>query len=437
MGYEQFGPAGPYTPDKAARNGVSGLAIIQCKAASSGDLSACEILYEAPGDFGFGPASRALIAAHRVKAPASVRPPPGAPDVIVRLTVPFILPGAHADPMQQLFFQSVDDGKDGRWDEALAGLTSVIKARPNYAPAFLKRAEIYQAQGRNDDALADLDRTIALRNVYDPRPKLYDSTGQRMFAEQDLDYALAYYLRATIRADRGLSDLAIDDYGQALSMAPDYRDAVLDRGATYDERGQYDLAVADADRAIKLKPGADAYRVRGAADAHAGRQDLALANFGHALELDPKDAQAYLARGAIFFGKAAYDRAIQDFDQAIASAPKLAAAFQYRALARAMSGQGLEQALADCDQELAFQPNDPGALSVRSLVNFRLARYDRAVADADTAAAAGAHTARTLFVGGAAKRRLGRSAEGDADIAAALVKDPKIREAASGYGVTP
>ena len=429
--------AGPYEPDKAQRNGVNGVAVIECKTDSAGDLSTCQLIAQAPEDFGFDMASFVMAKAHAIRAPVSMRPTQAGALVTVRLTVPFIVRGVLSDPVELDYLLAADAAGRAHFDVAISGFSAVIKARPDYAPAYLKRGLTYYQLNQADLAIKDLDRAITLRSASLPKVPSQAMDERPMPSEQDTDYALAYYVRASLHADRGETDLSISDYGEAIKLKPEYRDAYLDRAIAYDTKGAYDLAIADDDQAIKLQLGVDAYRNRAAAQAHAGRFAMAIADYDRAVALEPQDAQTYLNRGATYHQQGAYEQAIKDFDQAITMDAHLGVAFQYRCMARAMSGKALDLALADCDQSLTLKPGDPGALSVRSLVQFRLARFDRAVADADAALASHQATPRTLYVRGVAKRKLGDAAAGDADIAAAKALDPKIVETAAGYGVSP
>ena len=53
----------------------------------------------------------------------------------------------------------------GRDAEALPPLTRAIELRPNLVPALMLRAEVFAALGREDDAIADRRRAVAI----DPR----------------------------------------------------------------------------------------------------------------------------------------------------------------------------------------------------------------------------------------------------------------------------
>jgi tetratricopeptide (TPR) repeat protein len=87
--------------------------------------------------------------------------------------------------------------------------------------------------------------------------------------------------------------------------------------------GDYDLAIADLDKAIQLDPkSATAYNNRCSAYFHKGDNDRAITDCEQAIQLDPKYA-AYNDRAVVYDAKGDYDRAIADYDEAIRLAPKI------------------------------------------------------------------------------------------------------------------
>jgi len=102
-----------------------------------------------------------------------------------------------------------------------------------------------------------------------------------------------------------------------------YAIAYSNRGFAYYNKGQYDRAIANYDKAIKLDPKfAIAYNNRGIAYGQKGDDDRAFADFDTAIKLDPKSADTYYNRGIVYGQKGDYDRAIADFDTAIKLDPK-------------------------------------------------------------------------------------------------------------------
>ena len=94
------------------------------------------------------------------------------------------------------------------------------------------------------------------------------------------------------------------------------------RGFAYHEKGEYDRAIADYDRAIQLNPD-DAYPLsnRGNAHEHKGEYDRAIADYDQVIKLKPDHALSFYNRGIAFRLKGEYDRAIRDYDRAIELKP--------------------------------------------------------------------------------------------------------------------
>jgi tetratricopeptide (TPR) repeat protein len=114
----------------------------------------------------------------------------------------------------------------------------------------------------------------------------------------------------------------------------------------------------------------------------------------------------------------------------------MAGALNSRCWARALGGQELDKALADCNTALKLKPNTADFLDSRGLVYLRQGNYDKAIADYDAALRLAPKTAWSLYGRGLAKSGKGMSAEGQADIAAATALQPKIAERAASFGIT-
>jgi tetratricopeptide (TPR) repeat protein len=111
-------------------------------------------------------------------------------------------------------------------------------------------------------------------------------------ATSDHDRALAYTFRAG--AKRQGSDMAgaIADYGQALSLLPDFPPALIGRGMAYRETKDDAHATTDFDQALKLQPkSAKALYERGLAKRDSGDASGGDADIAAAKTLDPKIAE--------------------------------------------------------------------------------------------------------------------------------------------------
>lgn len=147
-----------------------------------------------------------------------------------------------------------------------------------------------------------------------------------------------------------------------LVCAQNWRD-YYNQAVDLDEAGQTREAVAAYRKAIELGGGQPdiwkAFNNLGDLFRTLGQYDLALANLNKALEINPNYALAYNNRGNVWFAQRDYDKAISDYDKALVIEP---GATTYRNRGRAWAHKGqYEKAVADCDQAIALEPNSAEA----------------------------------------------------------------------------
>ncbi len=132
-----------------------------------------------------------------------------------------------------------------------------------------------------------------------------------------------------------LFGLAIQDHGQAITVAPKDGAVYLDRGRSYYDRAAYaepgdaesracfDNALADFTRTTQLDPAsADAFDMRGLVFTALGDHDHAIEDFTRLQTLNPslgktRLADAYCLRGAARTAAKNYDLAIADYEKAV------------------------------------------------------------------------------------------------------------------------
>jgi tetratricopeptide (TPR) repeat protein/predicted aspartyl protease len=253
--------------------------------------------------------------------------------------------------------------------------------------------------------------------------------------------ASALARRGDASAARGDYAAAVADLTRARASAPDNADYAFDRARAYRDEGQIDLAMADAADAIRLQPDhllalmlrADLWMVK--SDEVRARADIDAAG-----RVVPKSSDTHMAVADLYIAADEPAAAIGQYDLWLQSHPEdvgRAKAFNGRCWARALLGQALAKALADCDAALRSNSKAASVLDSRGLVYLRLGQLDKAIADYDAALAIDPKIAWSLYGRGIAKLRLGQTAEGKADIAAAVALAPKLPTTAEGYGVTP
>jgi len=168
-------------------------------------------------------------------------------------------------------------------------------------------------------------------------------------AKSNGERAVAYADRADAYADKSrysrvmkliaaedynkLFDLALQDYNQAIALAPDNADMYYRRGNAYYSRAGLDMitaptsvflapAKADFSRATEMNPkNAMAFDMLGLTDSSMGNWTEAIADFKQESGLDRLQrlrlSDAYCNRGTVYMGEKKYDLAISDLNQSI------------------------------------------------------------------------------------------------------------------------
>jgi lipoprotein NlpI len=166
-------------------------------------------------------------------------------------------------------------------------------------------------------------------------------------------------------------------FGQGLSWAFE------NRCAAYVDNKQFDLAIADCNRAIEFDPTARGYVNRGNAFSAKGDNDQAIADYNRAIGLNPKEATAFSNRGRAFYAKGENDRAIADYTQAI-QVDRAAHPYNNRGDAYLAKGD-YEHAIADYDRVIELDAGYSRAYLKRGVANFYLGAIPKAVADLNRA----------------------------------------------------
>jgi len=161
----------------------------------------------------------------------------------------------------------------------------------------------------------------------------------------------------------------------------DFAQAYIRRGWVYYWKKDYDGAIADFTKAIKLDPkNAEVYKLRGTAYVFKEEFDQALSDYTELIRLDPKNAEAYSLRGHMYFSKKDYDQAFSDFTELIRLYPKNTEVYSSRGLAYLLK-HDYDKAIADYTKVISLDPKNAEAYSSRGLACYRKDDYDKAITD--------------------------------------------------------
>jgi tetratricopeptide (TPR) repeat protein len=166
---------------------------------------------------------------------------------------------------------------------------------------------------------------------------------------------MAYRDRGFAYANKGLQELAVVDFDEALKIDPMDVAALNGRGRANMARGQYDRAMADFTEQLRLVPGSDrAHNDRGLAHLRKGETGLALADFESAVAINPGNVAARNNRGLVLAKEGKFDLAIAEYTEALRLDPEYLLTYGNRGRAYEESGR-FEQALADYKQAVERQ----------------------------------------------------------------------------------
>ena len=170
-------------------------------------------------------------------------------------------------------YQFVERGMEhvraNQLDCALGACSEAIRLDPKLAAGYLCRSGILNGNEDYAAALKDINQALRLEpqngDFYYSRAQTYERQGKTELAMEDLTKAiefitsgfgrsLAYATRGSLRGKQGQWDQAVQDYNEAIRIAPEFAYHYEHRGDCYYEKSDYERAVADYSDAIRLEP---------------------------------------------------------------------------------------------------------------------------------------------------------------------------------------
>ncbi|MFD7387905.1 tetratricopeptide repeat protein [Streptomyces sp. NPDC059852] len=232
--------------------------------------------------------------------------------------------------------------------------------------------------------------------------------------------AAAYAFRARELRREGRYELALADADRAVELDPGLSSAHYGRGLALRSLGDFPAALAAFDTADRLAPD-DEFVISERAETYrlAGRYEEAFADYDRAVALDPADPEYLAGRAVSRQELGRYDEALADLDQAVALDEDYLWPLVRRARLRRVRSEW-DEAFADFDRAVEKAPDNPWVASERGDA-YRLAgRFEDAVAELGRAVALKPDYASALAGRGLAQYELGRDEEALADLSRAV-----------------
>ena len=248
----------------------------------------------------------------------------------------------------------------GRLRQGLAAYQQAINLQPDERSYYLRAGEIWRTLGEFDKAIAILKTGVS--HVVQPA-SLYaaiaetervrgDQQAARALLEQamlivgdDTELMLAmgaYYESIDIReAERWYTDL--------LALRPNNADIHVALGTLYLERRNWDEALAHLNAAAELNPqDAGHFNLLAYADNASGQVDLAITAYEHALALEPTQIDTYTDLAALYVKRGDVDTARELYERGMKIAPT-DGSFLIAYIRFIIEQDGLQQGLALLD----------------------------------------------------------------------------------------
>lgn len=296
-------------------------------------------------------------------------------------------------------------------EAALKDFDKAIEINPGYMIAIVNRGATYENLGRKEDAIASLEKALAINpNSPDPdvifrianlRYLLNDFTGSiadynRLLAMDKL-YPRIYSHRAGSEAMLGQAEQALQDADKALSVDPKDEEAYNSRGLANRLLSKLDDAAVDFTLAINIKQDySRPYNNRGTVYLAQGQPERAIEDFSKAIEVDSHYADPYSNRGSAKHQLGKDEPALTDLDAALHLNPNFADAYQNRGVIK-NTLKLFSEALADFNEALKLKPDSGGIRLGRGISKFYLGDKTGACEDWRTASARGATNAAQLI----------------------------------------
>ena len=185
---------------------------------------------------------------------------------------------------------------------ALTAFNEAVRLAPNDVRWLGHRRAVLQKLGRFQEATEDAQRIQWLRS-------LNELTTEALAQPND---ALAWRHRATHLMTGTEYEAAVADYSRAIKLQPNDSESLTGRATAHLRTGDFQNAVHDCNRSLGLQESAEARSIRGEALLAMGKLDQSIEDFVAARRFDDTVVEAYTQRAQNYEKQGRMDLAKED-----------------------------------------------------------------------------------------------------------------------------
>ena len=223
----------------------------------------------------------------------------------------------------------------------------------------------------------------------------------------------------------GFARLYSQDVPYFLLTASQYKES----GETAYQRGDYEGAIANFDRAIDREPDdVQTYHQRGLARFNLEQYEETISDFDIAIDKNPDYVTAYYNRGVTKCRLERYEEAISDFDLVVDKNPDYSEAYEQRGLSNFFLEQ-YEESVNDFNLAIRLSPNNAETYYRRGTANSVLRRYQEAYNDANEAIRLNSQHSDAYYLRGFTNYSLTKFPDAILDFDMAIRLDPRNMQA--------
>ena len=243
--------------------------------------------------------------------------------------------GPSEDPPKKLIQLIIDTFSNGKKEEAIIKIESLIKDYPLAPLLFNISGTFYKSNGQLDIAATKFEQALNLEPNY-----------------AEVHYNLGVTLRELDKIEE-----AIKSYKKAISIKNAYPNAHFNLGNALLSLKQYDGAIKHFESTIAFNPKfAQAYNNLGLLYKRLGKNQEAGKNFDKALAIKPDYAEAANFRGVIFQNDGDLENAIKYYQKSLGINPNLVDAYNNIGLAE-KELNNTDNAIKAFEKALSINPN--------------------------------------------------------------------------------